>query len=104
MEHITRYPDGSVLVHHYEPMASDRRPQDPTRDGASLTFETLEHGGACLDAMPQAIRIIDSEGRSCLYFPAMVDGQVVNSQGFELFAPDRTGWGERSSPPFPSVE
>jgi hypothetical protein len=43
------------------------RPQDRTLDGRDLTFETLEHGGAEPDTMPNAIRITDREGRSAVY-------------------------------------
>jgi hypothetical protein len=32
-----------------------------------LRFETLEHGGEYPDTMPQAIKLIDAEGRSCIY-------------------------------------
>ena len=55
------------------------RPQDPTLDGRSLTIHTLEHGGEESDTMPQAIEIIDAEGRSCLYVPLKVNGQLVRA-------------------------
>ena len=55
-----------------------RRPQDHTMDGSGWTFETMEHGGDYPDAMPQAIRATDPEGRSS------VDGVVVDSEGFDL--------------------
>jgi hypothetical protein len=35
----------------------DKRPQDPHLDGRDLKFETLEHGGAEPDTMPNAIRV-----------------------------------------------
>ena len=53
-------------------------------DGTGLRFETMEHGGEYPDAMPQAIKLIDAEGRSCIYVPIMQNGKVVNSQGFML--------------------
>ena len=34
-------------------------------DGTGLRFETMEHGGEDPDTMPQAIKLIDAEGRSC---------------------------------------
>ncbi len=34
--------------------------------------------------MPQAIKLIDAEGRSCIYVPIMEDGKVVDSQGLCL--------------------
>jgi hypothetical protein len=34
--------------------------------------------------MPQAIKLIDSEGRSCIYVPITQDGKVVDRQGYIL--------------------
>jgi len=34
--------------------------------------------------MPQAIKLIDAEGRSCIYVPIMQDGKVVDGQGYVL--------------------
>jgi hypothetical protein len=42
----------------------------------------MEHGGEYPDAMPQAIKLIDPEGRSCIYVPITQDGKVVDSQRF----------------------
>jgi hypothetical protein len=53
-----------------------------------LRFETMEHGGKYPDTMPQAIKLIDAEGRSCIYVPITQDGKVVDSQGFVLDAED----------------
>jgi hypothetical protein len=36
--------------------------------------------------MPQAIKLIDAEGRSCIYVPITQNGKVVDSQGFMLEA------------------
>ena len=36
--------------------------------------------------MPQAIRMTDAEGRSCIYAPVKVAGKVVNSKKFALEA------------------
>ncbi len=44
-----------------------------------LRFETMEHRGKYPDTMPQAIKLIDAEGRSCVYVPIMQDGKVVES-------------------------
>jgi hypothetical protein len=44
----------------------------------------MEHGGEYPDTMPQAIRLIDAEGRSCIYVPITQDGRVVDSQGYTL--------------------
>jgi hypothetical protein len=72
------------LVHKFEELTLERRPQDPNLDGSGLRFETLEHGGEFPDAMPQAIRVTDAEGRSCIYVPVTVNGKVVNSKRFTL--------------------
>ena len=34
--------------------------------------------------MPQAVKLIDAEGRSCIYVPISQDGRVVDSQGYAL--------------------
>jgi hypothetical protein len=31
--------------------------------------------------MPQAIKLIEAEGRSCIYVPITRDGKVVDSEG-----------------------
>ena len=57
------------LIHHFEEMTPEKRPQDPRRNGTGLTFEPVEHGGMCPDTMPQAITLTDTEGRSATYVP-----------------------------------
>ena len=57
-------------------------------DGTGLRFETMEHGGEYPDPMPQAIKLIDAEGRSCIYVPMMQNGKMVDSQGIVLDAED----------------
>jgi len=34
--------------------------------------------------MPQAIRLTDAEGRSCIYVPIREAGEVVDSKGYEF--------------------
>jgi len=65
------------IILECDELPPERRPQDP---GLDLKFETLEHGGDYSDAMPQAIRVTDAEGRSCLYFPARLEGKVINGR------------------------
>jgi len=72
------------LTDRFAEMTPDKRPQDPHMDGTGLRFETMEHGGEYPDTMPQAIKLIDAEGRSCIYVPIMQNGNVVDSQGFML--------------------
>lgn len=70
------------LTHKFAELMPERRPQDPQLNGAGLRFETMEHGGEYPDAMPQAIKLTDAEGRSCIYVPITQDGKVVDSQRF----------------------
>jgi hypothetical protein len=58
-----------TLTHKFAQMTPDKRPQDPHMDGTGLRFETMDHGGEYPDTMPQAIKLIDAEGRSCIYVP-----------------------------------
>ena len=76
------------LMHKFARMTPEQRPQDPHMDGADLRFETMEHGGEYPDAMPQAIKLSDAEGRSCIYVPITQDGKVVDTQGFLFDAED----------------
>jgi hypothetical protein len=65
----------SKMTHEFEEVTPEKRPQDPYGDGTGLVFETLEHGGEYPDSMPQAIRVTDAEGRSCMYVPKVVDSK-----------------------------
>ena len=76
------------LMHKFARMTPEQRPQDPHMDGADLRFETMEHGEEYPDAMPQAIKLSDAEGRSCIYVPITQDGKVVDTQGFLFGAED----------------
>jgi hypothetical protein len=66
-----------------------RLKQDPHLDATGLRFETLDHGGEYPATMPQAIKFLDSEGRSCIYVPITQDGKVVDSQGYVLDLEDK---------------
>jgi hypothetical protein len=44
-----------------------------------LRFETLDHGGEYPDTMPQAIRLSDPLGRTCLYLLSTQNGKVVDT-------------------------
>jgi hypothetical protein len=39
--------------------------------------------------MPQAIKLIDAEGRSCIYAPITQNGKVVDSPGYVLDLEDK---------------
>jgi hypothetical protein len=69
------------LTRKFAALSPEKRPQDLQLDGSGLRFETMDHGGEYPDTMPQAIKVIDAEGRSCIYVPIMQDGKVVDSQG-----------------------
>lgn len=75
------------LIHRFKQLTSEKRPQDPHMDGTGLRFETFDHGGEYPDTMPQAIKVTDAEGRSCIYVPTTQDGKVVDSFGHELDDP-----------------
>ena len=72
------------LLRHFPLLSRDRRPQDPNFNGTGLRFETMDHGGEYPDAMPQAIRLIDAEGRSCIYVPITQGDRVVDSAALAL--------------------
>src|SRR4030088_3545584 len=54
------------LTHKFAEMTPEKRPQAPKPDGTGLRFETMEHGGEYPDTMPQVIKLIDAEDRSCI--------------------------------------
>lgn len=72
--------------HDYEILTEEKRPQDPDMDGSGLTFTTLEHGGKYPDMMPQAIRVTDADGKTCVYVPITEQGQIVDSKGYTFSA------------------
>ena len=72
------------LTHKFAQLTLQKRPQDPSMDGTGLRFETFDHGGEYPDTMPQAIKLTDAEGRSCIYVPITQNGRVVDSQGYSL--------------------
>jgi hypothetical protein len=76
------------LTHKFAEMTPEKRPQDPYTDGTGLRFETMEHGSEYPDTMPQTVKLIDAEGRSCIYVLITQDGKLVDSQGFTLDAED----------------
>ena len=57
----------------------------PGRDRPALC-----DGGEYPDTMPQAIKLIDAKGRSCIYVPITQDGKVVDSQGSSFDPEDVT--------------
>jgi len=72
------------LTHKFAQLTPEKRPQDPSMDGTGLRFEAFDHGGEYPDTMPQAIKLTDADGRSCIYVPITQNGRVVDSQGYSL--------------------
>jgi hypothetical protein len=70
------------LINKFPELTPDKRPQDPYLNGTGLRFETMDHGGEYTDAMPQAIKLIDALGRSCIYVPTTQNGRVVDSEAY----------------------
>jgi len=68
------------LSGRFEALAAEDRLQDPALDGTGLQFETMDHGGEYDDTMPQAIKVTDCQGRSCIYVPLTQDGRVVDTR------------------------
>lgn len=75
MQNVTHYPDGSRLIHRFEELTAEKRPQDA--EGRKLTFTTLEHHG--FDLFPEAFEVADEHGRSCMYVPEE-DADVFSDQ------------------------
>ena len=44
-----------------------------------LRFEKMEHRGEYPDTMPQAIKLIDAEGRSCIYVRITLQMGMIRS-------------------------
>ncbi len=57
-------------------------------DGTRLRFEPMEHGGEYPDPMPQAIKLIDAEGRSCIYVPSRRTGRSPTARDMCLVQND----------------
>jgi hypothetical protein len=73
MQKVTPYPDGSRLIHTFEELTVEKRPQE--FEAGSLTFAPLEHHG--FDLFPEALEVTDGEGRSCIYVPDQ-EGEVFS--------------------------
>ena len=55
----------------------------------AIRFATMEHGGEYPDTLlPQAIKLIDAEGRSSIDVPITQDDNVVDSQCFAFDTED----------------
>jgi hypothetical protein len=72
------------LIHRFAELPPEKRPQDPHMDGTGLRFETMEHGGEYPDTMPQAIKLLYAEGRSCIYVPITQAAKWSTAKGIRL--------------------
>ena len=81
---ILRDAEGRSATYVPEEEPLENRPQDLLGTGEGLTFETLAHGGEYPDDMPQALKVSDPAGNTCIYVPIKENGRVVDSKGFEL--------------------
>jgi hypothetical protein len=77
-------------IHYFREMPPERRPQDPTREGAGWTFQLVEHGGECPDNMPQAMIATDARGRSYTLVPNL--GDMAPDRRPQDPAGDGAGW------------
>jgi hypothetical protein len=57
----------------FRELTETMRPQDPHGDGTGLRFETGDYP----DNMPQAVIVIDAQGRWAVYIPLRVGGKII---------------------------
>ena len=74
---------GMKRTHRFAELTPENRPQDPHMDGTALASKRWSTAGVSRP-MPQAVKLIDAQGRSCVYVPISQDGRVVDSQGYAL--------------------
>ena len=58
----------------FDVLRPEDRPQDTSGDGRGLRFTTHEHDEM---TMPQAIEVMDPEGRWAVYVPLKKNGKIV---------------------------
>jgi len=58
----------------FDVLRPEDRPQDSFGDGRELRFTTREHDEM---NMPQAIEVMDAEGRWAIYVPLIKNGRMV---------------------------
>jgi hypothetical protein len=90
MHPVTQKVRHEHLIHYFREMPPDRRPQDPTRDGAGWTFQLVEHGGHYPDNMPQAMIAADAQGRSYTLVPKL--GEMPPDDHPQDPTGDGAGW------------
>jgi len=80
----------SFLRHFYGASVASSQPHlwDNCLPAPACASRRWITAGKYPDMMPQAIKLTDAEGRSCIYVPITQNGKVVDSQGFVLDAED----------------
>jgi hypothetical protein len=69
-------------------LTPEKRPARPTPGWGRPSLRTMEHGGEYPDTKPQAIKLIDAEGRSCIYVPmARSNASNVTSITYNFIGP-----------------
>jgi hypothetical protein len=73
------------LTHRFAQLTPEKRPQDPNMDGSGLrALKPWSMVGNIQTPMPQAIKLVDAEGRPCIYVTITQFGKVTDSQGYIL--------------------
>jgi hypothetical protein len=75
---------GMKLVHKFAALTVEKRTKDPHMTGPVYASRPRNSAGEFPDTVPQAIKLIDAKGRSCIYVPISQDGNVADSQGYIL--------------------
>ena len=63
-----------IAEQKFDALRPEDRPQDISGDGEGLRFTTHEHDEM---NMPQAIEVMDPEGRWAVYVPLKKNGKIV---------------------------
>jgi hypothetical protein len=58
---------GERVIHRYEDLTPDKRPQDPRRNGKGLHYKPSEHGVTLPDSFPLVVIVSDAKERRLVY-------------------------------------
>jgi hypothetical protein len=72
------------LTHRFKELAAEKRPRDPHLDGDRPSVREAGSRRRYPDTMPQAVKLSDAEGRSCIYVPITQNGKGVDRKGQSL--------------------
>ena len=91
----------------FDALRPEDRPQDSSGDGEGLRFTTHEHDEM---NMPQAIEVMDAEGRWAVYVPLKKNGEdraaktASGESGIRLEAERGQRLGAGTPPPLPNTQ